>query len=173
MGSLITGCTGESVVRCRKCGGHAMVGDPFSFYGVKQAKDLPPEVLERAHSWSGRLVVENYPSVVSWIAPKKRQGYTHGLGVVRCMACYHQEARDISWPADAYYKWEIRGNTLWAYNLEHARVLLAFIASNERDENRFPGYEKSLRKLPTEFITAKVRDDVVKAISRTLGAEKD
>ena len=89
-------------------------------------------------------------------------------GVVNCRQCYHLDVHDISWPDEAYFRWDIRGHTLWACNREHAQVLLAFLGSKERDPSRFPGYVKSLRKVPKEFISAKVRDDIVKAITRTL-----
>jgi hypothetical protein len=142
--------------------------DPFDFYS---AKSIPPDLMANAHSWGEKLVVEKYPSVMKWVKPARGQGYTHRRGVVRCIDCHHLGAHDISWPDDAYYKWDIRGHNLWACNREHAQVLLEFLGSKDRDETRLPAYEKSLRKLPTEFITAKVRDDIVKAITRTLENE--
>ncbi len=171
MSSFITGCIGESIVRCPVCGGKALLDDPFEFYSVTAG--LSEELSQRAQQWGGWLVVERYPSVIKWVEPGKGVGYEHRRGVIKCLACHNVKAENVSWPDDAYYRWDIRGNTLWACNREHAEVLLAFLGSKERDESHFPGYEKSLRKLPTEFISAKVREDIVKAISRTLEAEKD
>jgi hypothetical protein len=118
-------------------------------------------------------VVEKHPLIAKWVAPDDGRSYEKPLGVALCSSCYAKYAYEVSWPADAYYQWNIRGHTLWAFNHDHARVLLEFIASKERDEMRFPRYRHSLRKLPTEFIIAKVRDDVVRAISRTLEADKE
>jgi hypothetical protein len=78
---------------------------------------------------------------------------------------------DLRWPDDAYYSWDTRGHILWARHRAHAEALLGFIASKERDERRYPGYERALSRLPGEFIVAKVRDDVVRAITRTLEEE--
>ncbi|MEO8289252.1 MAG: hypothetical protein ABI670_22830 [Chloroflexota bacterium] len=170
MPNNLTGCMGDPVVRCPICAGYAQVDDPFSFYSAKKA--LPDGIEGPSHVWGGRLVVEKYPSVAKWTTPEKGEGYKHNKGVVRCAVCHHIGLHEISWPNDAYYRWDIRGNTLWACNREHAEAILSFLSSKERDETRYPGFEKSLRKLPTEFITAKVRDDVVKAITRTLAEDK-
>jgi len=165
MTNLISGCPGETVVRCPKCGGEALMDEPFAFYNSGR---VPPELLVHAQQWGHRMVVEKYPSLAKWVPPEKGRGYLHKRGVVKCRRCHHVDVHDISWPDEAYYKWDIRGNTLWACNREHAQVLLAFLGSKERDPSRFPGYVKSLRKLPKEFISAKARDDIVKAITRTL-----
>jgi hypothetical protein len=155
-----------AIVRCRVCGGRAVLDAPFEFFS---ARDGLPEGEDRpAHHWNGWLVIEKHPSTARWIEPAPGQDYSQFLGVARCAMCHAQYAYEVLWPADAYYQWNIRGHTLWAYNRDHARALLEFITSKERDETRFPLYSRSLRKLPTEFITAKVRDDIVKAISRTL-----
>jgi hypothetical protein len=165
---FITGCRGEAIVCCPKCGGRALLDEPFAFYppGI-----IPAQLVAQAHTWGQRLVVEKYPSVVKWPHLERGQGYVHKRGVVKCLGCHHIEAHDIAWPDEAYYKWDIRGQTLWACNREHAQVLLDFLGSKGRDASRHPGYVRSLRKLPKEFISAKVRDDIVKAISRTLESE--
>jgi hypothetical protein len=156
-------------VRCRVCGGPAVLDAPFEFYSARDG--LPEAEMRPAHRWDGWLVIEKHPSIARWVAPDAGQSYSRFLGVALCSKCHAQYAYEVSWPADAYYQWEIRGHILWAYNREHTRVLLDFIESKERDPGRFPGYAKSLTKLPTEFITAKVREDIVKAISSTLDDE--
>jgi hypothetical protein len=155
-----------AVVRCRTCGGPALLDTPFEFYSAR--KGLPEGETRPAHRWNGWLVVEKHPSIVRWMAPEAGHSYTRLLGVASCSRCHAHYAYDVSWPDDAHYRWDIRGHILWAFNREHARVLQEFIGSKDRDPSRYPGYKKSLTKLPTEFITAKVRDDIVKAISRTL-----
>jgi hypothetical protein len=74
----------------------------------------------------------------------------------------------LSWSNDAYYRWEIRGRTLWAFNWEHARTLLDYLASKDREPSRFGKFGYYLRKLPKEIIVARSRDEVVRAISDTL-----
>ena len=90
-------------------------------------------------------------------------------GVVKCPHCYLLIKHRLEWPADAYYQWDIRGVTLWAWCTEHACVLLGFLAASERDVARFPGW--GLHKLPREIISAKNRDEVVKRITATLQRE--
>jgi len=156
-------------VHCRKCGELATLDTPFEFYRAREG--LPESETRPAHRWNGWLVVEKHPLIAKWVAPEDGQSYDRPLGVVLCSSCYAKYAYEVSWPADAYFQWDIRGHILWAYNREHARVLLEFIGSKERDEMRYPRYRDSLRKLPSELISAKVRDDVIKAIKRTLATE--
>ena len=77
----------------------------------------------------------------------------------------------LTWPDDAYFQWRIRNSTLWAWSADHARVLLAYISSLQRDPDQFPGYEVSLRQLPKAALTAHARERVVKLITRTLAGE--
>jgi hypothetical protein len=142
---------------------------PFEFYSVRGG--LPGGETRPAHKWNGWLIIEKHPSIARWVAPGPGQNYARYLGVTQCRECHAQYAYEVSWPDDAYFQWEIRGHTLWACNREHAQVLLEFISSKVREPHHFPGYEKSLTKLPTEFIGSKVRDDVIKAITRTLENE--
>ncbi len=114
------------------------------------------------------VVLEKYPSVLTWPSVKFGKEYDPQKDmVIKCAQCHLTTAHKLMWPDDAYFQWDIRGRTLWAWNGEHARALLQFIGGTERDETQF-SYGWSLRKLPTEFISAKVRDLVVKKISDTL-----
>jgi hypothetical protein len=49
---------------------------------------------------------------------------------------------------------------------------MEFIRSDERDETQFGYYGRNLRKLPTHFIAANMRDLIVKEISSTLKMER-
>jgi len=69
------------------------------------------------------------------------------------------------WPDDAYYQWDIRGRTLWAWSAEHALVLRDYLRSNDRDPEKYGEYAGALRHMPKDFLTAKVRDEAVKRIS--------
>ncbi len=164
-------------IRCPRCSRPALFEAAFD-YVLSRRKDagLPPELREadpeRVHRWGGWYVLEKYPSVVPWRAPAKNERLGPPRGIVKCPHCHLLAAHDLRWPDDAYYRWDIRGHTLWARNREHAEVLLGFISSKERDERRYPGYERSLSRLPGEFIGAKVRDDIVRAISRSLEVDQ-
>lgn len=89
-------------------------------------------------------------------------------GILRCPACGLDAAHTLVWPDNAYFQWPIRGGTLWAWDAGHARVLLAYLGSRDRDPAQFPGYELSLEKLPKAAITAKARERIVKKIAATL-----
>jgi predicted RNA-binding Zn-ribbon protein involved in translation (DUF1610 family) len=92
-------------------------------------------------------------------------------GTVRCPACGLDAAHRLTWPDDAFFQWRIRNSTLWAWSADHARVLLAYIGSLQRDPDQFPGYEVSLRQLPKAALAAHARDRVIKLIARTLAEE--
>ena len=77
----------------------------------------------------------------------------------------------IFWPKNAYYQWNIRGNILYANNQKHAQVLLDFLGGKERDPHKFPGYIKSLQKLPREITAHNLRETITKRISLSLKLE--
>lgn len=151
-------------VRCPRCGGKAEYDLPFDLYPV--ARGQPPDEERSLHRWGGWLVAERYPSVKPWDGSV--DGISESDGVVKCSICHFVGEHRLRWPQDAYYRWAIRGNVLWAFNLEHARVLAEFLGGKERDVTRFPQYARHLMKLPGEVISAKVRDEVVKEINATL-----
>jgi endogenous inhibitor of DNA gyrase (YacG/DUF329 family) len=92
-------------------------------------------------------------------------------GTVRCPACGLDAAHRLTWPDDAFFQWRIRNSTLWAWSAAHARVLLAYLGSLQRDPAQFPGYEVSLAQLPKAAISAHARERVVTLIAHTLAEE--
>jgi hypothetical protein len=128
-----------------------------------------PDLEGRSYYLSGNyLVFEKYPHLMHREQFTRENERYRVSSIIKCTSCYLVDAYLSDWPQDAYFQWDIRGHTLWAYSREHAKVLLEFIKSTERDETQFGSYEKSLRKLPTHFISAKMRDLIVKEISATL-----
>jgi hypothetical protein len=118
------------------------------------------------------LVVEKYPYLMHKdVFNSEHLGNAKGY-VVKCYECHLVDAHVVKWPGDAYFQWDIRGQTLWAFSRKHAAALLEFIRSNERDETQFGHYSHNLRKLPTHFIAANMRDLIVKEISATLKMER-
>ena len=155
-------------IRCPRCGGKAEYDLPFDLYTA--AKGAPPGEERTLHQWGGWLVAERYPSVKPWDdAP---EGISESDGVVKCSACHLVAQHTLRWPHDAYYQWQIRGNTLWAFNLEHARVLGEFLGGKERDVTRYPQYARNLMKIPGDLLSARVREDVTKEVNATLRREE-
>ena len=156
-------------VRCPRCGQRALFDrELFEFY--REREGPPPAGNHPVHRFGGFYVVERYPRLVPWTPPRPqpRQERLPLIGVVKCIHCGLVAAHELSWPADAYFRWEIRGTTLWAWSAEHARVLRTFIAGTERDPRRFPYHAGSLWRLPKEIIAAKSREIVVRHITRSL-----
>lgn len=163
----------RSEVACPRCGGHALFRDAFEFH-----VDAPAG--RTAQRWGGWHVVERYPRLVPWVAPKGRssqylvsggddgQGYATGRdGVVECAACGAPFAHVLAWPDDAWWQWSIRGRMLWARDRAHARQILEYVRATDRPARPQSG---PLGNLPSHFLSAKVRETVVKAIERRLQA---
>jgi hypothetical protein len=179
-------------IRCPHCGKRCAWEEPFLLY---LASRVPKQAVTSAMlRWDGWFVVEKFPSVLPWVPPECRPlgiaggpeamlmsglktraeargaGYyvRRQLGVVRCPHCYFVGTHHLHWPEDAYYQWVVRGRLLWAWSTEHARVLLAFLGSDERDAATYPAYAQSLRNLPKHVLPAKVRPRIVKLITQSL-----
>ncbi len=72
-------------------------------------------------------------------------------GDISCLKCGIQSSRLIEWPIDAFWTFSVKGKTLWAWNLEHTKVLLDFLNSKERNQKEYPGYFSALLHLPKHF----------------------
>lgn len=134
----------------------------------------------QARPWGSWFVVEKYPHLLPWVAPSgsSNQFLTYGpgdgqgyplfhRGVVECLACKRQLVHTLAWPEDAWWQWSIRGKMLWAWDRKHAEQILQYVRATDR-----PGRSTSgpLGSVPSHFLSAKVRDAVVKAIERKLAA---
>ena len=130
------------------------------------------------HRWGGWYVRERFPALVPWRAPRGSSQYlqTGGdprgtgayrlrhRGVLRCPGCHHAAARELRWPDDAFFQWNVRGTRLWADDVEYARVLLHYVESTQRDPTRYARYERTLRRLPTAALAARNRELVSRRI---------
>lgn len=164
-------------VRCPRCGKRAVFEQPFDFLGEQPRDELRP-----THQWGGWYVVEKYPQVLAWTPPRTSEqvlyrwpgldsfGTSRVRGVVKCEECHLIAAHELAWPEDAFYRWDIRGHTLWAWSAEHAVAIRNYLASDHRDPASHSEFEGALRHLPKELLTAKVRDAAVERISRSLSA---
>ncbi len=89
-------------------------------------------------------------------------------GHVSCLKCSFTGRIAIHWPQDAYWKCEVKGKILWAWSLEHAKVLLSYIQSSDRDEKSYPGYLASLLHLPTHFKLASNREAATRSLNKLI-----
>lgn len=89
--------------------------------------------------------------------------------MTQCLRCRDTRVYDMRWPQDAFWRWEIRGSVLWAFSREHAVVLREYISRLHREPSdlgvEFTGF---LARLPSEFLRAKVRDEIVRMIDESL-----
>src|SRR5689334_19567299 len=93
-------------VRCRVCGGPALLDAPFEFYSARVGLSASLDETHQAQKWDAWLVIEKHPSIARWVAPEVGQNYTRYLGVALCEKCHAQYAYQVSWPDDAYYRWD-------------------------------------------------------------------
>lgn len=155
-------------VRCPACGARALWDEPFQFVSGRAAAEADPR---RVHAWGRQFVIEKYPAVLQWQPKAKCKSYTYRQrGVIKCLNCHRVAAHTLHWDSDAFYRWDIRGTPLWAWNRAHALDILHYVESAERVPEKF-AYCYWLKRLPRETLSAKVRDLVVKRIGTTLAQE--
>lgn len=164
-------------VKCPACGEKAQFEEPFEFIPLRK---LPTDEKRPFHHWGGWAVIERFPSLISWKAPTGSQqylktggdgggeGYTlQTNGLIQCLQCYLNRKHKLSWPDDAFWQWEVRGQILWAWNRTHAIDILSYIRQNVRPSRRL--YQMyHLRYIPSHFLAAKVRELVVQKMEAAL-----
>jgi len=91
---------------------------------------------------------------------------------ISCLKCGFQNDRLISWPENAYWKFNVKGKVLWAWSKDHAETIAAFLNSTQRKPFNHAGsgfnHITSLYHIPTHFKLAKNRAIAVKQIERKL-----
>lgn len=159
---------------CRRC---AHFEEPFEFF----ARVAPPGETRPMHRWGGWVVVERFPTQFTWEAPSTsgqflrlgppdagRGGYpVLELGLVRCDRCHAQYRHRLSWPEDAFWHWQIRGQSLWAWDRDHALAILDYVRQTHRAVRRSP----RMRYIPSFFFGASVRHEVVRALEKRLAED--
>ncbi|MBC7809897.1 MAG: hypothetical protein H7175_02050 [Burkholderiales bacterium] len=155
-------------IHCPRCGKRARLDESFEFTMPQEEKI---DTQGKVHRWGGWLVVEKYPNLVPWVTPGSGVSYQHwSRGVVKCPHCHLVAEKALEWPADAFYKWPLRGDlVLWAYNEEHARAILDYVGSKSRKPSG--DYAAHLRKIPKEMLSAKARETLVKQLTASLEEE--
>jgi hypothetical protein len=157
-------------VRCPRCAGRARWEEPFELADPSRGHVTGGTQAEGFVQWGGWRVREKFPSLLRWTEPRRGQGWSHyAQGVVRCSACHLVALQRLRWPADAFFRWNVRGTPLWAWHAEHAQVLHDYIAARVRDPFLYPDpYRKSLQRLPRDVIAARSRERVSRLIANTL-----
>lgn len=163
-------------IKCPDCGALARFEEPFEFLSKN---NVCPDETKPAHQWGGWAVLERFPSQISWNAPSTSSQYLRGggdtrkggyplltNGLVQCSHCHSNRKHKLNWPVDAYWQWEVRGQLLWAWDKEHAQIILNFVKETARPSRR----SYSLKYIPSHFLSAKVRDLVVQKIERSINA---
>jgi hypothetical protein len=89
------------------------------------------------------------------------------LGTVFCAACGLLRKHNLTWPEDAFYKVDIRGRTLWAWNRAYALDTLEYLAQKDRDRRGFKT-RLALDVIPKHFTTAKARQEATKKLGNLL-----
>ena len=161
-------------VICPACGQMAQFHEPFVFLNRTPKKDEQHVY----HQWGGWYVMERFPHLLQWTPPQSssdqvlrgagddKPGYRMWQkGVVLCSHCHDNRVHVLSWPEDAWWRWEVRGRLLYARNRQDALRILAFVRQKLRPKRWF---RSSLGHVPTHFLTEQVRDEVVSRMQRSL-----
>ena len=161
-------------IKCPNCGRLAKFEEPFEFVS---RNNVAADETRPQHQWGGWIVIERFPSQCNWIPPSSSQQYLRGggddgkggypvltNGLVQCSNCHYNVKHKLHWPNDAYWQWSIRGEVLWAWDKEHAQIILNYVKMEVRPSR----YSYNLRYIPSHFLSAKVRDLVVKNIERSV-----
>ena len=90
-----------------------------------------------------------------------------GRGTRLCAACGERARHELNWPDDAWFRCEVRGKTLWAWDRSYAADLREFIASAARDRHTHE-HPLFLMHIPGHFLLAKHREAAVKKLQRLL-----
>jgi hypothetical protein len=159
-------------IRCPKCEGPSEFRFAFTLIGSarqKPPRDWPSAAIAKWGDWK---VIQHDPALYPWKPPSG--GYTRtDDGIRACPKCGGRFRHRLSWPRDAYFKCEVRGETLWAWTLDHARVLRDFIASSGRNPAKHDHFFLFLHHIPEHFLRAKNRDLVLKRLDALICQSAD
>lgn len=195
-----------ATIRCPACGGAATFA--FATYAIFKTKDQDYfkksknfEVIRGQHSHGSyyRAAVY-YPGLGNSLENIKDlpDGYTTEMwekpfwyvsqpnelknaGSIKCSKCLIQKKHKLSWPEDAYFQINYKGDVLWAFDRKTGLKLLSYIESKDR-KKRITGYSGEtwntivsqdwfLRHIPEQFQSAKARPEIAKKLKAVLGLQ--
>lgn len=98
---------------------------------------------------------------------------------IKCQQCQKERSYDLNWygyteakPRDPCFGMElwlqipVKGNTLWAYNLEHIEYLQKYIDSKLRNKSHTGSHFSLVCKLPRWMILAQNRDLIMRKLCK-------
>lgn len=166
-------------ITCPGCGEIAKFEEPFEF---KSAEKVVPGESHQFVKWGGWFVKERFPTQFKWKDPLKTSRYHRGgdddglggyplltFGLVQCSHCHVNRKHKLNWPDDAYWKWDIRGKLLWAWDRDHAKEILLYVKEGVRPTRS----SYTLRYIPSHFLSAKMRKLVVQKVEKRLIANRN
>jgi hypothetical protein len=153
-------------IACPTCAGPAEFRFPFELVTAKRPSQLEPWPSAEDASWGGWRVIQHDPSLYRWKQPP--QGYTQtNDGIRRCPRCVGRFKHVLDWPADAYYRFDLREALLWAWTRQQAVALADFIESKERRPEATGSY-LFLHHVPKAFLAHGARERIVRKIRSRL-----
>jgi len=88
--------------------------------------------------------------------------------IVSCKSCAYRKSHFVNWPTDAFYQAEVCNDVIWGWNRSHFASVRDHIASKERNLRKVVEYGWAHSRMPAQFLDAKRRGAVVRAIERVL-----
>ena len=172
-GRSVFGMPNTVAVLCPRCQKQASFHPPFTFLSEEapEAEDLP--------RWNNVRVQERFPTVFSWAdsdnpfkglfwgTPKRHPSDYPVWGVITCPYCTLLRKHRLAWPTDAFYAVPFQGQVLWAWDRATLIEIRDHVASITRSKRVHP----LLKYLPRDFLLAKHRAAMVKAINSKLASD--
>lgn len=122
---------------------------------------------EKESNCSETRINENYNGIKQqYKSGKISEKKGEFLAKINCIHCGYTNEKHVSWPKDAYWTFDIKGDMLWAWSKGHAEAILEYIISKDREQSS--EYGSSLYHIPKHFKLAKNRDTVVRKIKKRL-----
>lgn len=122
----------------------------------------------KGETWEGRTehLAAFYPHLIVKDLPDDDfHWYSKGFaGSVICRHCELKKKINLDWLNQAYYQIEYRQHVLWAYNLEHVKILYDYLYLTKRTEREHP----YLKHLPKIFLKKNARGYLCKKLAQYL-----
>lgn len=165
----------EMSIRCPACDSEAIFKFAFKpMIGLITGpgmERLPQNPNAYVTNEGGFTALVNYPDLVPWEPTDRSIGYhVNQWGVCTCPTCGYRKKHELRWPEEAYFVCEVKGEQLWAWDRKYVQILIDYIASKERKPKQH-GSMLFLLHIPTTFLLAKNRDEVLKKLRRLLEPE--
>ena len=157
-------------VRCPKCCSHASLEPGFEVLTEEQ-KLLLGRTKGRFVKWGAQSYIhERFPGVLGWSdsdSPMRDASFLRTvriIGVLCCSCCASRRKHVLDWPTDAYYRVEVAGGLIWAWDRQHVIRLVNYLSA----EHLEPSVGWFLRHIPKCFLLKRNRGKVVKALGALL-----